>query len=117
MKNNTTQYRTILHNFVCVSVIIASAVLVVSGVFATKNNTEAIDSGIKPAMIYAAREDEQISVQIDKSVYTSEKIKKLPHDTILSLSPAPIGNIYLIYKNAKNLINDKFADMISDFTA
>ena len=107
MKNSETQYRKLAHNYVCVLVLITSSILIVMGVFAAKNNTEALDSGIQPAMIYAVREDEAISVKIDKSVYTSEKVSRLPAETILSLSPVPVSNIYLIYKNVKELIGDK----------
>lgn len=107
MKTEESQYRKILHNYVCVSVIITSVILIVMGVFAAKNNTEALDSGIQPAMIYAAREDEAISVKIDKSVYKSEKLDRIPAETLLNLSPAPIGNIYLIYKDVKEIIGDK----------
>ena len=103
MKDNRTQYQKLIHNFVCVTVIISSMILLVMGAFAAKNNTDALDAGIQPAMIYAARDDEEISVKIDKSVYTSDKIKKFPTDTVLSLAPAPVGNIYLIYKNVKEL--------------
>lgn len=108
MKEKKTSYQKLIHSFVCAAVIISSCILVAMGVFATKNNTDALDSGIQPAMIYAAREDEAISVKIDKSVYTSDKIKKFPTDTVLSLVPAPVGNIYIIYKNAKSVINDYF---------
>lgn len=103
MKDCRTQYQKLIHNFVCVTVIISSIILIVMGVFATKNNTDALDSGIQPAMIYAVRDNEEISVKIDKSVYTAEKIKKFPTDMVLSLAPAPVGNIYLIYKNVRDL--------------
>ncbi len=114
MKQHESQYRRLLHNYVCVTVIITSVILIVMGVFAAKNNTEALDSGIQPAMIYAAREDEAISVKIDKSVYTSEKLSRLPAETILSLSPAPVSNIYLIYKNIKELTGDRL-DFIFEY--
>lgn len=106
MKNKESQYRKLLHNFVCVTVIILCLILLTMGVFATRNNTEALDSGVMPAMIYAAREDEEISIKIDKSVYSSKELEKFPvsAETVLSLSPAPIGNIFLIYKNARELI-------------
>ena len=103
MKETDSQYQKLLHNFVCVTVIISSIILMIMGVFATKNNTDALDSGIQPAMIYAAREDEEISVKIDKSVFTSQKMKKIPAEMLLELAPAPIGNIYLIYKNICSL--------------
>lgn len=106
MKTEQNQYSKIIHSFACTAVIISSLILLAMGVFAAKNNTDALDEGIQPAMIYAAREDEAISVKIDKSVYTSDKIKKIPADTVLSLAPTPVGNIYLIYKNAKALINE-----------
>lgn len=115
MKNKESQSQKLLHNFVCVTVIIICLILLVMGVFATKNNTEALDSGVMPAMIYAAKEDTEISVKIDKSVYTSKEIDKFPFDTVLSLAPAPIGNIYLICKNAKNLAEEKIPPDFFDF--
>ena len=116
MKDNKSEYQKIVHSFVCVTVMVSCVILIVMGVFATKNNTDALDAGIQPAMIYAVRDDEEISVKIDKSVYTAEKMKKLPVETILSLAPAPVGNIYLICKNAKSLIDSKFP-FIYDFFA
>lgn len=110
MKNPQSEYQKLLHNFICVTVIISCLILIVSGVFAAKNNTDALESGITPAMIYAARDDEEISVKIDKSVFTSEGIKKFPAELFLSLAPAPVGNIYLIYKNAAGVINEYFGE-------
>ncbi|MBQ7595548.1 MAG: hypothetical protein IJU45_02655, partial [Clostridia bacterium] len=85
-----------------------SVMLIAMGVFAAKNNTRAIDEGIKPAMIYAAREDEQISVTVDESVYTSKPVKDFPFETAASLAPAPLGNLYIIYRSALNLIEECF---------
>lgn len=116
MKDNRGEYQKLVQSFACITVIISCVILIVMGVFATKNNTDALDAGIQPAMIYAVRDNEEISVKIDKSVYTAGKMEKLPVETILSLAPAPVGNIYLICKNAKSLIDDKFP-FIYDFFA
>lgn len=110
MKTEENEYRKLIHNFICTAVIISSIILIAMGVFAAKNNTDALDSGIQPAMIYAARADEEISVKIDKAVYTSRKIEKVPVETLLSLAPAPVGNIYLIYKNSAAVFNDYFGN-------
>ncbi len=109
MKETKREHQRIVHSFACVTVIISCVILIVMGVFATKNNTDALDAGIHPAMIYAARDDEEISVKIDKSVYTADELNRLPVEKIMSLAPAPVGNIYLICKNAKSLIDDKFS--------
>lgn len=116
MKDNKSEYQKIVHSFVCVTVMVSCVILIVMGIFATKNNTDALDAGIQPAMIYATRDDEAISIKIDKSVYTADELKQLPVEKILSLAPAPVGNIYLICKNAKSLIDDKFP-FIYDFFA
>ncbi len=108
MKDLRSQYEKTVHNFITVTVILSCFILIAMGSFAAKNNTEALDSGIKPAMIYASREDEQISVTINKTVLTSGKLNKIPADTVLSLIPAPAGNIYLIYKNARELFLSYF---------
>ena len=103
MKDLRTQSQKLVSAYITFIVITVSVMLVAMGVFAAKNNTMAIDSGIKPAMIYAAREDRQISVTIDESVYTSDDISSFSFETAASLAPAPFGNIYLICKETAGL--------------
>ena len=106
MKDLRTQAQKLVSSFITFIVITVSVMLIVMGIFAAKNNTMAIDEGIKPAMIYAAREDEQISVTVDESVYTSAPMGKIPLETAVSLAPAPIGNLYIICRNALNIIQN-----------
>lgn len=104
MKDNRTETGKLIHSFISITIVLTSAILIAMGIFAAKNNTDALDSGLTPAMIYAARENEQISIQIDKTLYQSNKIRQLPIETIASLSPAPLGGFYLVYKNIYSLI-------------
>lgn len=99
MKDSRSETQRLVHSFVSSVVVITGIILIALGIFAAKNNTAAIESGITPAMIYAARENEQIAVRIDKTLYRPQKIDKLPANTLFSLAPAPIGGIYLIYEN------------------
>lgn len=108
MKDLRTQTQKLVSSYITFIVITVSVMLIAMGVFAAKNNTMAIESGIKPAMIYAAREDEQIAVTIDESVYTSEEIKNIPFETAASLVPAPFGNLYIIYKNILEMTKTYF---------
>ena len=105
MKDRRTETQKLAHSFISAAVVLTSLTLIALGVFAAKNNTAAIDSGITPAMIYAARENEEISVRIDERLYQPEKVKEFPFDTAASLSPAPLGSLYLIYKNVSNFIH------------
>ena len=61
MKDRRTETQRLAHTFISAAVVLTSVTLIALGVFAAKNNTAAIDSGITPAMIYAARENEEIS--------------------------------------------------------
>lgn len=99
MKDSRTQSQKLAHNFLTCLVIITSFVLIAMGVCAAKNNTNALDSGVKPAMIYAARQDRQISVTIDRSVYTSPPAPRFSTDLLLRLAPTPLGSIYIIAQN------------------
>ena len=99
MKDSRTETQKLVHSFVSSIVALTGIVLIALGIFAAKNNTAAIESGITPAMIYAARDNEQIAVRIDKTVYEPNKTDKIPIDTLLSLAPAPVGGLYLIYEN------------------
>ncbi len=99
MKDSRTETQKLVHSFVSSIVALTGLVLIALGIFAAKNNTAAIESGITPAMIYAARDNEQIAVRIDKTVYEPNKTDKIPVDTLLSLAPAPVGGLYLIYEN------------------
>lgn len=104
MKDLRTQSQKLVSAYITFIVITVSAMLIAMGIFAAKNNTLAIGEGIKPAMIYAARNDTQISVTIDESVYTSGEINSFPLETAAALAPAPLGNMYLIYKYAAEIM-------------
>ena len=108
MKDLRTQTQKLVSSYITFIVITVSVMLIAMGVFAAKNNMMAIESGIKPAMIYAAREDEQIAVTIDESVYTAEEIENIPFETAASLAPAPFGNLYIIYKNTLEMTKTYF---------
>ena len=108
MKDSRTQTQKLTSSYITFIVITVSVMLVAMGVFAAKNNTMAIDEGLKPAMIYAAREDSQISVTIDESVYTSGEIRRFPLETAASLAPAPFGNIYILCQNVAELAQRYF---------
>ncbi|MBQ8227753.1 MAG: hypothetical protein IJZ88_01935 [Clostridia bacterium] len=99
MKDLRTESQKLFHTFVTLAVIIMSVTLIIMGVFAAKNNTAMIDSGITPAMIYARRENTQISVQIGESLYENTPKKEIPLTKLASFAPAPINGIYIIYKN------------------
>ncbi len=99
MKDTRTESQKLLHTFISLTVIIVSFMLIGMGVFAAKNNTAMIDSGITPAMIYARRENTQISVQIGESLYENTPKKEIPLTEIAEFAPAPINGIYIIYKN------------------
>lgn len=105
MKDRRTETQKLAHSFISAAVVLTSLTLIALGVFAAKNNTAAIDSGITPAMIYAARENEEISIRIDERLYQPEKVKEFPFDTAAILSPAPLGSLYLIYKNVSDFIH------------
>lgn len=107
MKDSRTESVKILHSFVTFAVIIISVTLIAMGVFAAKNNTAMIDDGISPAMIYARRENRQISVRIGESLYENEEKKEIPLTEIGNFAPAPINGIYIIYRNASQLINEQ----------
>ncbi len=99
MKDQRTESQRIFSTFVTSSVITISFVLIFMGVFAAKNNTVMIDEGITPAMIYARRENQQISVQIGEQLYKNEKEQKIPLTKIAQFAPTPINGIYIIYKS------------------
>ena len=96
MKDSRTQTQKLLHAFFTCTVVMVSGILIAMGACAAKNNTDALDRGIRPAMIYAARQDQQISVTVDQAVFTTRSAPPLPAETVLSLMPAPWGNLYLI---------------------
>ena len=106
MKDLRSETQRLISLFITCIVIIVSFMLIAMGVFAAENNTKAIDSGLKPAMIYAARNDEQISVTVDEAVYSTEKVDDFPLETALSLAPAPFGNIYIICRRTAEYIGD-----------
>lgn len=99
MKDHRTETGKLLSSFISSIVVVTGFILIALGIFAAKNNTAAIESGLTPAMIYAARENEEIAVRIDKTLYRPEKTSKIPNETLLKLAPAPIGGLYLIYEN------------------
>ena len=72
MKDSRTETQKLVHSFVSSIVALTGLVLIALGIFAAKNNTAAIESGITPAMIYAARDNEQIAVRIDKTVFATK---------------------------------------------
>ncbi len=99
MKDLRTESQKLLNTFITLCVLVVSFVLISMGIFAAKNNTAMIDSGITPAMIYARRENTQISVQIGEALYKNEPQKEIPLTKIAELAPAPINGIYIIYEN------------------
>ncbi len=99
MKDLRTESTKIFHSFITLTVVTVSLMLIGMGIFAAKNNTAMIDAGITPAMIYARRENMQISVQIGESFYENTPKKEIPLTKIAEFSPAPINGIYIIYKN------------------
>lgn len=115
MKDSRTETQKLAHSFICVIVVLTSLTLIALGVFAAKNNTSVIESGISPAMIYAARENEEISIQIDKRLYQSKQKDLIPFDTLAALAPAPLGGLYLIYQNICDYVSpDKNKDTEQD---
>ncbi len=106
MKDLRTEAQKLLHSFITLSVIIVSIMLIAMGVFAAKNNTAMIDAGITPAMIYARRENTQISVQIGEALYENKPQKEIPLTRIAELAPAPFNGIYIVYKNINEIIKN-----------
>ncbi len=104
MKDSWTESRRIFNTFVSATVVTIGFMLIAMGIFAANNNTMMIDSGISPAMIYAQRENRQISVQIGEQLFESEPPKEIPLKELARLAPAPINGIYNIYENVYSLI-------------
>lgn len=103
MRDSRTESQKIFHSFISLTVLIISLILIFMGVFAAKNNTAMIDSGITPAMIYAKRENTQISVQIGEELYQNEENEEIPLTALAEFAPAPINGIYIIYENICDL--------------
>lgn len=104
LKDLRTETGKLLSTFITLTVITVSTMLIAMGVFAAKNNTAMIDDGITPAMIYARRENTQISVQIGEALYENKPQKEIPLTRIAELAPAPINGIYIIYENVCEII-------------
>ncbi len=104
MKDLWSESGKLFHTFVSISVVIVSAILIAMGVFAAKNNTAMIESGLSPAMIYAERENQQISVHIGEKLFESDDQKAIPLNEILKYAPAPLCSIYNIYSDIINLV-------------
>ncbi len=96
MRDSRTQTQKLAHAFLTSVVVIVSAILIAMGVCAAKNNTDALDRGVQPAMISAARRDRQISVTVNRSVYDSPPLPEQRIITALRFAPAPWGSLCLI---------------------
>ncbi len=107
MKDLRSEATRIFHTFLSLSVIIISFILIAMGVFAVKNNTAMIDSGISPAMIYARRENEQVTLQIGERIYENSVKKEIPLTEALKYAPAPVNGIYIIFDNITALIENR----------
>lgn len=108
MKDSWTENRKLINTFVSLAVIITSCMLIIMGIFAANNNTAMIDSGISPAMIYAERTNQQISVQIGEQLYSNEENKKIPLKELARLAPAPLNGIYIICENTYEYVKSLF---------
>ena len=108
MKDSWTENRKVLNSFISLTVVITSFMLIAMGIFAANNNTAMIDSGISPAMIYAERKNQQISVQIGEQLYSNEETEKIPLKELAHLAPAPLNGIYIIYENTYGYIQSLF---------
>lgn len=104
MKDLRSETMKIFHSFLSLTVIIISFILIAMGIFAAKNNTAMMDSGISPAMIYARRENRQISLQVGERLYENEMQKENPLTKAIRFAPAPVNGIYIIYENITELI-------------
>lgn len=107
MKDLRSETMKIFHSFLSIIVIIISFILIAMGVFAAKNNTAMIDSGISPAMIYARRENRQISLQVGERLYENEMQKEIPLTKMIRYAPAPVNGMYIVYENVTELIKEK----------
>ena len=103
MKDSRTESQKIIHNFVSVTVILMSAMLIALGTVTAKNNTMVIESGIQPAMIYASRENEQISVTVGQKLFEAKE-KNVIKPVLLRFLPVPFGGAYIIYENILSLL-------------
>ncbi len=104
MKDLWSENRKAVNSFIAICVIIVSFMLIAMGIFAASNNTRMIESGITPAMIYAQRENSQISVNIGERLFSSNQ-KEIPLNDLAHLAPAPLNGIYIIYENISKLMN------------
>ncbi len=105
MKDLWSENRKILNTFVSICVITVSFMLIAMGIFAANNNTKMIESGITPAMIYAQRENKQISVTVGERLYQSNGQKEIPLNELAQFAPAPINGIYIIYEKIASILN------------
>ncbi len=104
MKDLWSENRKSVNAFISACVVIVSLMLIAMGIFAANNNTRMIESGITPAMIYAQRENMQISVTVGERLFTSTQ-KEIPLNDLAHLAPAPLNGIYIIYENVLKLMN------------
>lgn len=105
MKSFKSQTRKIYEVFISLSVIIASAMLVASGLAVSKINTEYMESGVKAAKIIAQRENEEIFVSLNGRKFAPPQEIDEYIETAAMLLPAPLNVVYYFCNEIAAFIN------------
>lgn len=104
MKKYKSSLSKILNAFVITTVISVSITLIASGIAISKVNTDYMSTGVHTAKIIAEHSNEEIFISINGQRLKQNTMLKPDIDLILSLAPAPINTLYLLFTEISDFV-------------